>query len=128
MKLKSHPVLVGKPKKTVYMAKIYSLIVRSHLRWGTISPRWNEFILIYFFRKWNLPFCWNLNQVSYPTEVRQLTSYKPPPSITKDILCEINANLFCCFIYVNISKTRRKKILIRFLCTWNSLNIQEKCC
>ena len=47
--------------------------------------------------------------MSYPTEVRQLTSYKPPPGITKDILYEIKAKLFCCFTYVKISKRRRKK-------------------
>ena len=65
--------------------------------------------------------------MSYPTEVIQLTSYEPPPSIT-DILHGINAKLLCLFIYVKISETRRKKVLKRFLCTWNSLNIQEKCC
>ena len=56
-KLKSNPVSVGKIRKTVYMAKIYSTIV-------TYLSLQSEIYLFY----------WDLTHVSYPTEVRQLTS------------------------------------------------------
>ena len=60
--------------------------------------------------------------------MRQLTSYKPPPSVAKGILHEINDKLFCCaLVMLKLAKWGKKNSdeISLHSTSLNSLNIQE---